>query len=100
MLCALCFGFCGLLCAKLLKFSQDTPIIPGLMLTFLSELPEKANGSTLVRMYLAARSCMAQNANNGVVDRDICDVRGTVFIYMVRGTTLFIARRSHTFEFK
>ena len=69
MLCALCFGFCGLLCAKLLKFSQDTPIIPGLMLTFLSELPEKANGSTLVRMYLAARSCMAQDANGANGDR-------------------------------
>ena len=33
------------------------------MLTFLSELPDKANGSTLIRMYLAARSCMAQGVN-------------------------------------
>ena len=34
-------------------------IIPGLIVTFLSELPHTANGSTLVRMFLAARSCLA-----------------------------------------
>lgn len=33
------------------------------MLTFLSEPPDKANGSTLVRFYLAARSCMAKGPN-------------------------------------
>lgn len=48
---------------NLTNLFQDTAIIPGLMLTFLSEPPDKANGSTLIRMYLAARSCMAQGVN-------------------------------------
>lgn len=38
------------------------------MLTFLSEPPDKANGSTLVRMYLAARSCMAKGPNGDLLE--------------------------------